>query len=248
MIMGLNLGAGRATFPTKPDNPYTAHLMYAIETSCPEALDDAVQWTNVDRINGPNINEVINLWRLPWLKADGRPYPDNTFDVVWLSHIVEHIPHDMRINPNAHTLDAYLTKLAQSDGDMWWGWFYEVWRILKPGGRMCIIAPHAFSYGGVGDPTHTRYLTPNTFSYFTPNPDAPFDYDLPYQFKQVRGMYKLCGKSMQMAGQLDALKQSDGRAGMLIDMVALEAQLEEQTSTHVQQVEEMFFAFEAVKP
>lgn len=265
MKTGLNLGCGRATFPTTPDNPYTQHLLYAIHNGCPEAMDSSVQWTNVDRVNGPNINAVINLWRLPWLKSDNRPFADNSFDFVWMSHLIEHIPHDMRINPNAHMLDGYLTKLSQQDGDMWWGWFYEIWRILKPGGQAHIITPYALSLGALGDPTHTRYITPSTFGYFSPNDDAPFDYDLPYRFKQVpstRGseavnaLYRMTGKSMKLREQIAALRKlkdaletgSAERGAIDARIAAVNEEAEEYAAEHVQQVEEMYFVFEAVKP
>lgn len=264
MKTGINLGCGRATFPTTRENPYTSHLMYAVDGGLPEALEDTVQWTNVDRINGPNINEVINLWRLPWVKSDGRPWADNSFDFVWMSHIIEHIPHDIRINPNAHVIDGYLTKLAQQDGDGWWGWFYEVWRILKPGGQMHIITPYAFSIGAMGDPTHTRYIMPSSFGYFAPNDNAPFDYDLPYRFKQVpstRGaattnaLFKVVGHSLKLREQIDAIRKAaeaytgnPQRADLEKHAEALAQEADDYASSHVQQIEEMYYVFEAVKP
>lgn len=75
-------------------------------------------------------------------------YPDNMFDVVISSHVIEHVP-----NPNA--------------------WVSEGLRILKPGGRMVIVTPNAASWGhsvfkkfwrGLEPPRHLHVFTPSSLT------------------------------------------------------------------------------------
>lgn len=72
-------------------------------------------WTNVDRWSLPE-------WRRPpdfvANVLDGLPFDDGSFTQVYLGHILEHIPYD-----HAHEVVA------------------ECWRLLAPGGRLCVVGP-----------------------------------------------------------------------------------------------------------
>lgn len=188
----LNLGAGRVILPTTRDDPMVVHLRETLESTYPEAFDAAIKWLNVDRVPGPGIDERLDLFTYPWVRAsNGSPFSDNSIDGILCSHIIEHIPHEAKLAPGAGVFPD-LVKVAHHDG--WYAFFYEAWRILKPGGTMCIIAPYAYSIGAMADPTHCRYVVPGSFSYFHPNPDAPFDYDLPMRFEAVRDpQFRLVG-------------------------------------------------------
>lgn len=136
---------------------------------------------NVDRVRLDGVGEVVDLFAYPWVRgSNGNPWNDSSIDEIWASHIVEHIPHDARYAPLASS-----THRQQGALDGWYAWFYEAWRILKPGGLLHVVVPPAFSFEGMGDPTHTRYIMPASFSYLQPNPDAPFDYQIACRFEAV---------------------------------------------------------------
>jgi len=59
------------------------------------------------------------------------PFKDNFFDEVYCSHILEHL---------YSTYDKFL----------------EIWRILKPNGKLIVKVPHFSSNNTWSDPTHVR--------------------------------------------------------------------------------------------
>lgn len=181
--MRLNLGCGRAQLPTTRDNPFTIHLI-----QLPDSAFTAEDWVNIDAAKIDGIDEVVNLFEYPW------PWADNSADEIWCSHLIEHIPHlaMLAFTPERPYKET-LANMARLDG--WYAFFHEVHRVLKPGGIFHAITPHGQSVSGMTDPTHTRYILPGTFSYFKPNPDAPFDYGLPYEFEAVHEPFLRPGDS-----------------------------------------------------
>ena len=181
--MKLNLGCGRVIFPLErgAPSPYPAHL---------DPLPDICYepgWINVDRFSMAGVNEQIDLFAFPWLRSsNGSPWNDDAADAIYCSHLVEHVPHQVRL---ARALPArwhrlYDERVQNLDG--WFVFFAECWRILKPDGLLYVRAPFAASNAALSAPTHTRYVTPGTFSYLTgDNPDAPFDYHAPLKFEQA---------------------------------------------------------------
>lgn len=126
-IVKLNLGAGKDIHKSNKD----------------------IKWINQDILNLPGIDVVHDLDILPW------PFPDNLFDEVYCSHVLEHI---------------------ENIGDG----MSELNRICKTGARIKIRVPH-FSCGvSYRDPTHERLFSYFTFDYFT---DDSF-YNLP-KFKII---------------------------------------------------------------
>ena len=173
--MRLNLGCGRSQLPTHKDDPFTEHLRAHLPASA-----YTQEWVNVDRVSLEGIDEIVDLFAYPWIRSsNGQRWAENSVDEIWASHIIEHIPHEAVLLPEA-ALDPAIRQASSIDG--WYAWFYEAWRILKPGGIIHIVAPFAASLAGVIDPTHRRMVAPQSFSYFVPNPDAPFDYQIPCQF------------------------------------------------------------------
>jgi hypothetical protein len=170
--MRLNLGCGRAQFPTFRDNPLLAHISYCFPDS---VYDEAAGWINVDAVAQPGVDEVVDVFCYPW------PWPDNSADEIWCSHLIEHIPHDARYRTDGALVSPELHRAARADG--FYAWFYEAWRVLKPDAEIHLVTPYAFSLTGVSDPQHRRYLTPQTFGYLAPqNDDAPFTYRIPFRF------------------------------------------------------------------
>ncbi|MER3448016.1 MAG: hypothetical protein C4291_14835, partial [Candidatus Dadabacteria bacterium] len=78
------------------------------------------------------------------------PFKENTADVVYLSHVLEHV-------------DSLVDAME------------EIWRVCKHGALVHIWGPH-FSCGLYtwSDPTHRRAFTSTVFDYF--DPSAPLSY------------------------------------------------------------------------
>ena len=180
-MLNLNLGCGRFPFPLDRENiPNPEHL-----NPLPEMVFES-GWVNVDKFSFPGVNNVIDLFRFPWvINGENGVFPDSTFDAIWAAHIVEHVPHIVR---TAHPMPAglagrYADLCENYDG--FFVFFSECWRLLKPGGLIYVRAPMGVSYPSLSDPTHTRYLTPGTFGYLKPAEEGvPFDYHIPFHFEQ----------------------------------------------------------------
>ena len=237
----LNLGCGRAVFPTTPDNPFTKHLLYALEAGCPAALDPEANWTNADRHPGEGIQETFDVFAYPFVRgSNGSPYNDDTFDEIWLSHLAEHIPHDPRWTFYA---DKYPELKRAGEEDGFYVFFTELWRIAKPDGIIHVVSPTANHYSAFGDPQHRRYLVPQVFSYFKPNPDAPFDYHIPARFEAVgEPEVKIVGdeaiayhQAHQAAVAVLRQAQEEGASGPMLELA----------ETNVKKTHELFNNFVA---
>lgn len=197
--MKLHLGAGRIILPvtkeTEPD-----HLK-----NMPEACFEP-GWVNVDKYRNPGIDETLDLFRFPWVRSsNGNPFNDNSVDEIYCSHLIEHIPHQVQTH-NMVPLGwrkQYDDLCGRLDG--WFVFFYECWRVLKPDGVIHLVTPFALSNSALCDPTHTRYIVPGAFAYFKPNPDAPFDYNIPCQFEAVADpIYRIRG---DWVGRINAMTE-----------------------------------------
>lgn len=99
----------------------------------------------MDIVALPGVDVVHNLLEFPW------PYPADSFDHAYLSHVMEHVPHFLG---GKHTKDGFILVME------------ELHRILKPGGTAEIRCPHPESVDRWVDPTHTRIVHPRNFEYF----------------------------------------------------------------------------------
>lgn len=79
----------------------------------------------VDIAKCPGVDIVHDLTKFPY------PFKDETVDVIYSSHFVEHLDGTERIK-----------------------FFNECHRILKPGGKMRLIHPYYKSVRAIQDPTH----------------------------------------------------------------------------------------------
>jgi SAM-dependent methyltransferase len=159
----VNIGAGRIILPgPKPQH----HAL----------IDDAIYqypyWVNVDRNGEPGIDRVVDVFRYPW------PFEDNSFDGALLTHLVEHIPHDIRAVKNMPSSEAVrFDKIAQAQ-DGWYAFWSELYRVLTPGAVVHVLSPYGWSQGAITDPTHTRLITEHTFTHsMQPDPNSPFKYE-----------------------------------------------------------------------
>ena len=158
----INIGAGRIILP----GPKPVH--HAL-------IDDAIYsypyWTNADRNAVPGIDRVFDAFRYPW------PLDDNSFDGALLTHLIEHIPHEIRCRENPTNGEAARYQRLVNAQDGWWAFFAELYRVLTPGAVVHILSPYAWSQGAVTDPSHTRYITEHSFTHsMQPDPTSPFEY------------------------------------------------------------------------
>lgn len=172
----LNAGCGRIILPA-PKPPHHG------------LIDDAIYayplWLNADRNAGPGVDSVVDLFRYPW------PWADNSFDGALLAHIVEHIPHEIRLSTDDGipkwmaarfmSADVFAVRGRAEDlaamQDGWYAFMSELHRVLTPGAVAHVLAPYGWSQGAITDPTHTRLITEHTFTHqLAPEPDAPFAY------------------------------------------------------------------------
>jgi hypothetical protein len=106
---------------------------------------------------------VVDLWRFPW------PFEDESVSELHCSHHAEHIPsrdveeRDIRADPTV-SKDTYHQFLGK---DMFFAFFDECYRILKPEGWMTVIVPALRSNRAFQDPTHRRFIPAETFLYLS---------------------------------------------------------------------------------
>lgn len=105
----------------------------------------------------------LDCQRLPGVDAvcnfDGSlPLQTSAVDVVYLSHIVEHI-----------------RDLVQ--------FMEEIYRICRPGGEVRVVVPYYTSRGAFRDPTHVRYITEDTFQYF--EPPTPYGVQTNFRIEKI---------------------------------------------------------------
>lgn len=98
-------------------------------------------WTGIDIRELDGVDIVHDLEDIPW------PLPDECVLAAICSHYIEHI------NPARFGFIRFMD---------------EVWRVMKPGGKLMVATPHAWSVGYPQDPTHCNPINENTFDYFDP--------------------------------------------------------------------------------
>lgn len=90
----------------------------------------------LDIVDLPGVDVVIDLER------ERIPFPDNTFEIVYAHHVLEHI--------------SRLTDVMT-----------ELHRVCQTGARIEVVVPYFTCVGAFGDPTHVRFFTYKTFEHFT---------------------------------------------------------------------------------
>lgn len=90
-------------------------------------------YCNVDVVSDYSPDAVVDLEKFPW------PWKDSTVDEIALCHVLEHL---------GESRDIYL------------GVWKEMYRVLKPNGRVHITVPHWLHENFAHDPTHVRKVTP----------------------------------------------------------------------------------------
>jgi SAM-dependent methyltransferase len=79
---------------------------------------------------------IWDLDEFPW------PLESNTFDRIYMSHIIEHLSDVL-------------------------GAMHEIHRVARNDADVFIVTPHFSSHNSYTDPTHVRHLAARSFEYFT---------------------------------------------------------------------------------
>lgn len=116
----------------------------------PSKLTDAV---GVDISRLPGVDVLCNF-------EQAIPFSDNSFDVVYTSHVLEHI-NDL----------ALIMK--------------EIHRLLKEGGLLMVSTPYSGSFKAFQDPTHVRSFSLHTFDYFCSAQHEVPGWYFDFNFRQV---------------------------------------------------------------
>lgn len=94
----------------------------------------------------PEISMAHDLNEMPW------PWPDNSFDLVVASSVLEHLRRNL-----VESLD-------------------ECWRVLRPGGQIFLKLPHWRSDVSYQDPTHYWVFSTGSLDQFDPDTERGKQY------------------------------------------------------------------------
>lgn len=134
--------------------------MQILNVGCGKDIKRGVdEWTNLDKHDLPGVDVVHDI-------NNPLPFKDNNFDMVFASHIVEHLEPKKRI---------YI--------------LHEFWRITKPGGKIEIMCPTWDHRNAYIDPTHLSVWQINTVDYFVPGHWANYYSDMRWKIEvsEIRG-------------------------------------------------------------
>ncbi|OIO41347.1 hypothetical protein COX97_00785 [Candidatus Pacearchaeota archaeon CG_4_10_14_0_2_um_filter_05_32_18] len=95
-------------------------------------------YVNLDIKKLPGVDVVHDLEKYPY------PFKDNTFDVVEMHHVLEHLSNPLKV-------------------------IEEIWRISKPGAIVIISVPHWSHFTAYSDLTHKNYFSSSLFIYYENN-------------------------------------------------------------------------------
>ena len=124
----------------------------------------------IDLIEQPGVDCVMDLQKYPWDIAS------ESAELINCSHYMEHIKHDnvaldlSEILAKSNSFEEFKANINDAsflrpvDGLI--KFMNEVYRILKPGGRILIVCPYYTSVRAFGDPSHVRFINDMSFSYF----------------------------------------------------------------------------------
>ena len=107
----------------------------------------------VDIAPGPD-REGVHL-RTANVALDAIPFADSHFDSVSAYDFLEHVPR-LLPRPDGNGLRLPFVELMD-----------EIWRVLKPGGRLYASTPAVPHEAAFQDPTHVNFISALTHTYFT---------------------------------------------------------------------------------
>ena len=113
-----------------------------LDLACGDRKKDGFIGVDIEKTPATDVMHDLNVY--PW------PFEDDSVDEIYCSHYVEHIPHDV---DNEDKRDGFIQFVD------------EIYRILKPKGKIEIKAPYYQNQRAFGDPTHRRHIGDLSFLY-----------------------------------------------------------------------------------
>lgn len=156
-----------------PRDIFARHAEVKLDIGCGENKHPGMIGVDFRAVQGVDI--VQDLTKFPWNNI-----PSNIADVIFSSHLLEHINPDSPDPRLAGLVDLLLKKNVVTEKEVaafvgeykFLGGFVrfmdEVWRITKVGGQFNSVFPYAGSPGYWQDPTHVNPITHVTMAYFDP--------------------------------------------------------------------------------
>ena len=114
--------------------------------------------TGIDIVKSPQVDILHDLSQFPW------PIQDNEFEVLFLSHALEH-------------MEDLLKTMA------------EIHRISRAGARVIIQVPYFRSTDAYTDPTHRHFFTSQSLDYFIQGTECSEYNYVPVRFKRIGFWY-----------------------------------------------------------
>ena len=126
-------------------------------------------YTGIDIAETDAVDHVVDLRVFPW------PIESESTEEINCSHYIEHIKHDTvaldlkQIVNESNSFEEFKEKINDNDflapKDGFVKFINEVYRILKPGGKVHIVTPYWANNRQIGDPTHVRPIAESTYWY-----------------------------------------------------------------------------------
>lgn len=193
----LNLGCGKTHLPAldrPPGHEIVPPQMYAYPN-----------WINIDKVEGVGADYVFDLFTYPW------PLEDNCASGALCAHILEHIPHEIILRDGAikpHEAERFHRLSRLQDG--WYAFWAELYRVLEHGSMVYTLAPYGWSDGAITDPSHTRFLTANTFTHGLQSGDSrTFRYETDCNFAvAAQPVYRVIEMFQHLTGNQIAMQNA----------------------------------------
>lgn len=126
-------------------------------------------FVGIDIAETEAVDHIVDLRVFPW------PIESESAEEINCSHYIEHIKHDnvaldlKQILDKSNSFEEFKENINSEDflapKDGFIKFINEVYRILKPGGKVNLVAPYWSSVRFVGDPTHVRPIGESTLWY-----------------------------------------------------------------------------------
>ena len=115
-----------------------------LEIGCGERKPCRADFIGLDRFPLPGVDIVCDLDTRPI------PLPDNHCDLVYASHVLEHVSNLLAV-------------------------MREIWRVCKPGAQLCILAPYYSNTVNFANPYHFQNFNEHTPRFWTSSPTSLID-------------------------------------------------------------------------
>jgi len=112
----------------------------------------------IDIVTDSDADVAHDINRIPW------PFSDNTFDIIFMNHVLEHVDDVLKVFREAH-------------------------RVGKHKSRIIIQVPYFRSVDAFSDPTHKHFFTSHSLDYFFENTKLSRYKYVPFRFRELAFWY-----------------------------------------------------------